>query len=324
MDIKVEIKGLKKHFGKTKAVDNIDFAFESGNTYAFIGPNGAGKTTTMRLIATMDLPTAGDITINDISVFDFPDVARELIGFVPDALPSIKNITVHEYIDFFARAYGLKGKRRDNSVKDVEEFTGLDKFQDKTLAALSKGMKQRVCLGRALIHDPPILIMDEPAAGLDPRARVELRELIALLTEQGKAILISSHILTELTDICNGAIIIEKGKVIHCGDYESILDTGLSLNGKMNKNGEKIKITNIRIKLLHDAEKLVKELLTLPKIYGADTIKNEVILGYGGNEQESAELLASLIKKGYLITEFRKHKSSLEDAFMNLTKGELQ
>ncbi len=171
--MKVQVKNLRKAFGKTIAVDNISFSFDSGHVFGFVGPNGAGKTTTMRIISTIEEPTSGDVLLNGVSVCEEPEVARRLVGYVPDTLPAHGDITVHEYLDFYARAYGLRGAGRARAVEAIEEFTNVGGIREKHLKALSKGMKQRVSLGRALVYDPHILVLDEPAAGLDPRARVE-------------------------------------------------------------------------------------------------------------------------------------------------------
>ena len=210
----IHIDHLKKHYGRTRAVDDISFTFSSGEIVGFVGPNGAGKSTTMRIIATLDEPSSGDVFLDDISVVEEPDKAHRLIGYVPDTLPGHRDISVHEYLDFFARAYGIGTAARKKVVESIEEFTNLLGIREKHLNALSKGMRNRVSVARALVHDPAVLIMDEPAAGLDPRARIELRELLKVLSSQGKAILISSHILTELAEICTGAVIIERGRIL--------------------------------------------------------------------------------------------------------------
>src|SRR5437016_6558492 len=221
--MRVSVNHLKKHYGRTRAVDNISFSFVSGQIFGFIGPNGAGKSTTMRILATLDEPTDGDAYVDGVSVVEEPERARRLIGYIPDSLPTHRDMSVRDYLDFFARAYGLKGRHRRQVIERVEEFTNLTGIRDKFLVALSKGMKQRVSVARALLHDPPVLVMDEPAAGLDPRARVELREPLKLLSWQGKAILISSHILTELAEVCTGAVIIEHGKILRAGTMEQVL-----------------------------------------------------------------------------------------------------
>ena len=221
--MKIIVDKLRREFGQTIAVDDVSFQFESGQIFGFVGPNGAGKTTTMRIMATLDEPNAGDVRLDNLSVVEDPERARHLIGFVPDELRAYWDTTVNDYIDFFARAYGLKGAHREEAVNSVEEFTNVAGIADKQLRALSKGMKQRVSLARALVGDPEILILDEPAAGLDPRARIELRELLLLLANQGKAIFISSHILAELTEICHGAVIIEQGRILEAGETDEIL-----------------------------------------------------------------------------------------------------
>src|SRR3954451_8485478 len=177
----------------------------------------------MRMLATLDEPTSGDAFIDGVSVVQEPEEARRLLGVVPDALPTHHDITVHEYLDFFARAYRIESARRKKTLDSIEEFTNLIGIRHKTLKSLSKGMNQRVCLARALLHDPKVLILDEPAAGLDPRARIELRELIRVFSSQGKAILMSSHILTELSEICTGAVITERGRVLKAGKLDEIV-----------------------------------------------------------------------------------------------------
>ena len=173
--MRIDVIELHKHYGNTRAVDGISFGFGAGQIFGFVGPNGAGKSTTMRILATLDEPTGGDCLIDGVSVVEEPEKAHKLVGYVPDALPDHRDISVHEYLDFFARAYGLRGDRRRRVVEEIEEFTNLVGIREKHVNALSKGMKNRVSVARALVHDPPVLIMDEPAAGLDPRARVELR-----------------------------------------------------------------------------------------------------------------------------------------------------
>lgn len=309
--MKVQVRNLSKTFGKTKAVDNISFNFDSGHIFGFVGPNGAGKTTTMRIISTLEEPDSGDVYLDGVSVREQPETARKLVGYVPDSLPAHNDITVHEYLDFYARAYGLKGKKRKESVEAIEEFTNVTGILNKHLKALSKGMKQRVTLGRALVHDPHILVLDEPAAGLDPRARVELRELLTVLAEQQKAILISSHILTELTEICNGVVIIEKGQVLETGTIDAVL----------KKSSPKRAVS---VRVLEKQRELLKELLQSPHISDAKENGREVIMELEGAEDQSAALLAELIGKGFKVVEYKQSKTNLEDIFMNVTKGGVQ
>jgi ABC-2 type transport system ATP-binding protein len=309
--MKVQIVNLKKHFGATRAVDDVSFTFSSGQVVGFVGPNGAGKTTTMRILATLDEPTAGDALIDGVSVVEEPERARHLVGYVPDSLPTHRDISVHEYLDFFARAYGLKGLHRAKVIDEVEEFTGLTGLRDKMLVALSKGMKQRVSLARALLHDPAVLVMDEPAAGLDPRARIELRELLRVLSSQGKAILISSHILTELAEICHAAVIIERGSVLMAGAI-----------GDMLENGARRRTVLIRVR--DGQEKLHRELLETPRIEKVNFVGEEIAAEINGDEEACCDLLTGLVGRGYRVVEFKLQRANLEEIFMNVTKGAVQ
>lgn len=310
--MKVQVKNLRKEFGQTVAVNDISFAFDAGHVFGFVGPNGAGKTTTMRIIATIEEPTSGDVLLNGFSVCEHPEMARRAVGYVPDTLPAHADITVHEYLDFYARAYGLRGAKRTKAIEAIEEFTNVTGIRDKHLKALSKGMKQRVSLGRALVYDPDVLVLDEPAAGLDPRARIELRELLVLLAAQKKAILISSHILTDLTEICNGVVIIERGNILETGTIDDVL-----------KKSERRRTVAIR---LLDAQNgaLIKELMQTPFVLDAREAGNEIHFELNGDESAACHILGELIAKGFQIVEFRQTRVNLEDIFMNVTKGGVQ
>ena len=309
--MQVNIVHIKKYFGATRAVDDISFTFSSGEIVGFVGPNGAGKTTTLRILATLDEPTSGDATIDGISIVEAPENARRLIGYVPDALPTHRDISVHDYLDFFARAYGLAGTQRKQVVESIEGFTNLTGIREKTLYALSKGMKQRVSLARALVHDPAVLLMDEPAAGLDPRARVELRELLRVLSGQGKAILISSHILTELSEICDGAVIIEQGKIVASGNLQEIDSPGAEQ-------------CTVVIRSLNRQDDLYKAMLLIPSVTTVNRLGDEIEAKISGSQDTCSELLENLVQSGYRIVEFKQRGSDLESVFMNVTKGEVQ
>ena len=309
--MRVDVVGLKRYFGDTKAVDGITFSFSGGRTYAFVGPNGAGKTTTMRIMATLDMPTDGDVLYNGVSAVLYPEQARRVIGFVPDTLPTQPDTTVHEYLDFFARAYGLRGSDRAAAVEGIEEFTGVMPLREKLVTELSKGMKQRVSLGRALIHDPAVLILDEPAAGLDPRARVELRELLRLLAQRGKAILISSHILTELTELADGVVIIERGKLLETGGIQEVAE----------RRGAGFAVA---VRALGDMDRLHNMLLQMPFVEGVEPVDSELHVRIDGSAEQAAEILAALVRQDVRVCEFREIASDLEDIFMQVTQGEVQ
>ena len=307
-ELRVEVRDLSRHFGQTKAVDGVSFAFTSGQVYGFVGPNGAGKTTTMRIMATMDEPTDGDVVIDSVSVREYPEEARRVVGFVPDSLPAHGTTTVHEYLDFFARAYGLKGAALKRAVEGVKEFAGLTAIQDKVLKHLSKGMKQRVSLGRAMVHDPKVLLMDEPAAGLDPRARIELRELITALAEMGKAILVSSHILSELAEMCHGVVIIDEGRILENGMLADIAVRSTPTQ-------------TIAICSAGPPERLRADCEALPHVLQATMAGKEVHVVVDDTQDARATLLRSLIERGQRVTEFRGINAGLEDIFMRVTRG---
>ena len=307
LKMQVEVANLKKTFGKTRAVDDISFSFGSGQIVGFVGPNGAGKTTTMRIMSTIDDPTGGDVYLNGISVVQYPEKARRMVGFMPDNLPTHRDMTIDDYLDFFARAFGIKNDRRATVVEGIERFTNLLGIREKFLKALSKGMKQRVSLARALVHDPSVLILDEPAAGLDPRARIELRELLKALAQQGKAILVSSHILSELTEICDSAVIIDGGKLLKAGNINQLV-----------KNKSRC---TVMIRAIRECEKLYKHILELPKVFSARIVGDGVEVSIDGSDEELSLIITSLVTDGYKIIEVKHLGASLEDLFMNVTNG---
>lgn len=309
--MEVNVSNLRKHFGNTKAVDGINFTFSSGQIVGFVGPNGAGKTTTIKIMATIDEPTSGDIYFDGVSIVEEPEKIRHVVGYMPDSLPTHKDMTVHEYLDFFARAYGLRNPHRGTVIHEIEEFTNLMGIRDKFLNALSKGMKQRVSLARALLHNPDVLIMDEPAAGLDPRARVELRELLKVLSEQGKAVILSSHILTELAEICTDVVIIEQGQLLQSGSLNDLAKT-------------KKEHTTVLVRCLGETESLYKEVLQLPHVSNARVLSDVVAVDVVGTDEHCYHLLQSLMQRGHKVVEFHQEKTKLEDIFMTITEGRVQ
>lgn len=311
----LECRNLYRFFGRLKAVNNVSFKAWPGQVLGFIGPNGAGKSTTMKILATLETPTAGDAFIHGHSVLDQPDIVRTKLGFMPDAFGKYPNMDVVEYLDFFARAYGMKGDQRRDAIERVLVFTELRKLAHKPIDSLSKGMSQRLGLGRCLISDPDVLIMDEPAAGLDPRARIELRELINILSRQmKKTILISSHILTELSEMCDAAAIIEAGRIIATGTIEDLRD--------MQRHHQGRSAAMIQVRLLSKVELLERWLHEQPNVsLIATTGANSLSFQFDGDEPERAQLLRAMISSGHEVSEFQGKVESLEDAFMAITKG---
>ncbi|HEX8703531.1 MAG TPA: ABC transporter ATP-binding protein [Myxococcaceae bacterium] len=322
----LQVKELRRDYGALRAVDNVTFELAAGTVLGFIGPNGAGKSTTMRIIATLDTPTAGEVLLDGQSLVDKPDVARPLIGYMPDRYGTYDDVTVWEFLDFFARAYGLKGAARTKRVESVMEFAGLHPLKDKLTSALSKGMKQRVALGRTLLHDPKLLILDEPADGLDPRARIELRELLRALADQGKAVLISSHILTELAEICDTCAIIEQGRLLATGKVADLL---------AQSHSEDAAELTLRLAAAAGAEataayeRAERLLLEQPRVGNvvrdAGAIRVRLELEKGSTREQvdeaAARLLAVLVSAGLPVCAFSHRELNLEDAFMTVTKG---
>ena len=308
----IELRQLHRFFGTTRAVDNVTFEVQRGQVFGYIGPNGAGKTTSMRILATLDLPTAGDAFVDGFSVVNDPDRVRGRLGFMPDYFTTYPNVDVREYLDFFARAYRLYGKERKEAIGKVMAFTGLDTLAHKPIDGLSKGMKQRLCLGRSLIHDPPVMILDEPAAGLDPRARVELRAMIRALADEGKAILISSHILTELAEMCDRVGIIERGQLVALGSVDEIQG---GMRGETNL---------VEVRVLGGAEGLGAWLETRPAIREIKTEGDLARFVLAGDEDAEADLLKEMVDAGFRVVAFGARRRTLEDVFMQITKGIVQ
>lgn len=315
----IELRRVHRWFGSTHAVADVSFTVEPGEVFGYIGPNGAGKTTSMRILSTLDEPSAGDAFVDGFSVVEDPDRVRARLGFMPDYFGTYQNVNVQEYLDFFARAYGLRGSERRRAIAHTMDFTGLDKLAAKPIDGLSKGMKQRLCLGRTMIHDPSVMVLDEPAAGLDPRARIELREMISRLAEAGKAVLISSHILTELAEICDRVAIIEGGQLVAVGTVDEI----------SSRVEETI---SVRLRVLpadgaHD-QAAVKWLADRPHVDGVVSTKEGIALTLSveavHRDAALSQLLAELVSAGFGVTEFTSRGKSLEDVFLHVTEGRVQ
>jgi ABC-2 type transport system ATP-binding protein len=307
---RLEVCELRRSFGNVSAVDGISFALAAGQIYGFVGPNGAGKTTTMRILATLDEPHGGEVLLDGVSILDEPERARALVGYMPDQEPAPRDLSVHEYLDFFARAFGLRQPARRDVVAQVEAFTNLGGLRGKPMQSLSKGMAQRVSLARALLHDPQVLVLDEPAAGLDPRARIELRELLRALAEAGKAVLISSHILSELAEICHGAVILERGRIVRAGTMGELLAAPTPH-------------ATVRLRALLPDDELRRTLAASPGVEAVRVVAHELEVDLAGGEEAAVALLASLVRAGVPVVEFRQQRDGLEELFMAVTRGDV-
>ena len=320
-NIMIQMDQVTRVFGDTRAVDCVSLQVHAGEVLGFIGPNGAGKTTSMRILSTLDLPTSGDAWIDGFSVTNDPDRVRRRIGWMPDGFGTYPDVSCEEYLDFFARSYGIHGEERRSTLQEVMKFTQLDELAFKPIAGLSKGMKQRLCLGRALIHNPGVLILDEPAAGLDPRARIELREMIRALADEGKAILVSSHILTELAEMCDRVAIIEQGQLLAVGTVDEILSrqAGEEITG--TADDEKIELT---IQVLSDSTAAIKWLEEQPNVGPIRTEVSLIKFLYPNDSDAHANLLASMIHADIRVARFNSQQRSLEDVFLQVTQGRIQ
>ncbi|MCH2181180.1 MAG: ABC transporter ATP-binding protein [Mariniblastus sp.] len=327
----IELCHLTRHFGTTCAVDDLSFAVQGGEVFGFIGPNGAGKTTSMRILATLDVPTRGTARVDGFSVVEDPDRVRRRLGFMPDNYGTYDRVNCEEYLDFFARAYGLRGNERRAALRRTMGFTQLDRLAQKPISGLSKGMRQRLCLGRALIHDPSVLILDEPAAGLDPRARIELREMIGELASQGKSLLVSSHILTELAEICDRVAIIEQGRLLAVGSVDEILKGSAGTSDQSSStNTVRLQMTilgDLAVARRWLAQKKQIDLSEESAVAaGKETGKPDNLLQFEFPDDEMAqsELLAEMIRAGIRVSSFACQQRSLEDVFLSVTKGDVQ
>ena len=311
----IELRNLHRVFADTHAVNNVSFTIGPGEVFGYIGPNGAGKTTSMRILATLDEPSAGDALVDGFSVVEDPDRVRGRLGFMPDYFGTYQNVNVWEYLDFFARAYGLRGGERRRAIEFSMDFTDLGPLARKPIDGLSKGMKQRLCLGRTMIHDPSVMVLDEPAAGLDPRARIELREMISRLADLGKAVMISSHILTELAEVCDRVGILEQGRLVAVGTVDEI-----------SKRVEER--TRIRVRVVGDAAPAAAWLGRRADVESIAADGPIVRFVHHAEQEEHdsvlAGLLGGLIAEGFSVAEFTRESKTLEDVFLHVTNGRVQ
>jgi ABC-2 type transport system ATP-binding protein len=306
----IKITNFTKKYGSLVAVDNLSMEIDEGDIFGFIGPNGAGKTTTIKFLSTLLKPDVGDAEINGYSVRDNLYEVRRSIGYMPDYYGVYQGMTVWEYLDFFGAAYHIPLKKRKTITSDVLELLDLTGKRDDFVSSLSRGMRQRLCLAKTLVHDPKVLILDEPASGLDPRARIEIKELLKELKKMGKTIFISSHILSELADLCNKIGIIEKGVLLAHGDIDEIK--------------RKIKQTlSFKVKVANNSEKAHEVILGYPGVIDASREDSSITVDFSGQEDEIPGLITLLVNNEIKIIWTQPIDTNLEEVFLTITKGEV-
>jgi ABC-2 type transport system ATP-binding protein len=307
----IETRGLVKRYDGELAVAGMDLVVEAGEIYGLVGPNGAGKTTTMRILATLLAPTAGEARVCGIDVTDNPVAVRRRIGYMPDFYGVYDDLRVWEYLDFFARCYGVPAGRRATMIGELLEIVGLSDRRGAYVEALSRGMRQRLCLAHTLVHDPDLLILDEPASGLDPRARVETREILRALRGMGKTILVSSHILPEMAELCTTVGIIDRGRLLRSGRIDEI-ERSLRASALL------------RIDLLSDADAAIDWIGTDPR--AGDVLRAEggdgmarLEVPFDGPADAQAAFLRSMLEAGHVVVGFSQATSDLEEIFLQVT-----
>ncbi len=304
----IELTGFGKDYGDFTAVQSLDLKIEEGEMFGFIGPNGAGKSTSIRFLATLLRATRGEGTVNGFSVSQQPMDVRRSVGYMPDAFGVYDGMKVWEFLDFFAVAYQIGRTQRKRVIADVLELLDLTYKRDDFVNGLSRGMKQRLCLAKTLVHDPPVLILDEPASGLDPRARVEVKALLKELRRMGKTILISSHILTELADCCTSIGIIERGQLL--------------MHGPMDDVYQKIRGNQVvEASFGTGLDKGLSIIRSNPDVRDVQVDGDKITIEFNSSDYNPSELLKQLIASDVEVRNFGRKEPNLEDVFMMVTKG---
>ncbi|GED58685.1 ABC transporter ATP-binding protein [Brevibacillus formosus] len=304
----IQIQNLRKRYGKMEALKGLSLEIDKGTVFGFVGPNGAGKSTTMSILATLLEPTSGKAYVGGYEVTKHPKEVRKLIGYMPDFFGVYDNLTAEEYLDFYGANYDIPAAERKQIIPQLLELVNLTHKRDAYVDSLSRGMKQRLGLARSLVHNPEVLILDEPASGLDPRARIELREILKELRDMGKTIIISSHILPELAEMCDVIGIVEEGNLVAFGRVDEIYS-------KMQEQRV------LRIRLLDRVEEAMTRLREMPVITRVTREGNWVVAGFSGNDEEQVELLRELAVSGYPVAAFNEAVGDLEEIFLEITKG---
>jgi len=308
----IDVRGVTKVYKDLVAVNNLSFSINQGDIFGFIGPNGAGKTTTIKILATLLKPTQGYALVCGYNVLTQADDVKRVMGYMPDNFGVYDDMKVWEYLDFFGAAYKIDKARRTKIIDDVLELTDLTHKKNDYVEALSRGMKQRLCLAKTLVHDPQVLLLDEPASGLDPRARIELRELLKELRKMGKTILISSHILTELADFCNTVGIMEQGNLQYAGDIRTITE---QLRGA--------RVIEVRVKEGFE-QKAEDIFLNNSKVQEVEREGNLLRIHFPLDFADEDFVTDTLVENGIKFSSIRELEIDLEDVFMKLTKGLVQ
>jgi len=304
----IETKKLTKNFGNLVAVSDLDLYVGAGDIFGFIGPNGAGKTTTMRILVTLLEPTSGTAFIDGLDVSKKGKDVRRRVGYMPDFMGVYDDLKVFEYLEFFAAAFGIEYKKRKAIVDGVLELTDLVSKRAAPVDSLSRGMQQRLGLARVLIHDPKVLVLDEPASGLDPRARIEMRELLRELKRMGKTIMISSHILSELEEICDRIGIIEHGQFVFSGTIEEIRPR-LGIQSK------------VRVKVVGDPARAMELLSALPQVQMVEPVNDHLSVTFCEGQDADGIIARTLVNAGVDLVYLHPEQLKLDDAFLQLTKG---
>jgi ABC-2 type transport system ATP-binding protein len=306
----IECLDLTKKYGDFFALESLDLKLEQGDLFGFIGPNGAGKTTTIRILSTLLAPTWGEAYVCGHSIYTHPREIRRSIGYMPDIFGVYDDMQVIEYLEFFAAAYRIAGPERRRVAERCLELVDLVSKRDELVTSLSRGMTQRLGLARVLLHDPQVLLLDEPASGLDPRARIEMRGLLKRLQGMGKTILVSSHILPELADICNRVGIIEYGRLLACGNVQDLL---AQVRGR----------PTVRIRVAGSPEAAAKTLESCPEAAGVTVRDGELVVALADGVTDHSPLAARLVAGGHGLLAFQEQEANLETAFLELTRGAL-
>lgn len=303
----LEIRGLTKNYRKFAALKGIDLDVKKGEIFGFIGPNGAGKTTTIKIVCGLLSPTRGNVNINGVDALNNIRRAKEYIGYMPDFFGVYDNLKVTEYLEFYSSIYGIKGDERKKMINDLLELVSLEDKADFFVDHLSRGMKQKLCLARCLVNNPELLVLDEPASGMDPRARADLKRILCTLRDMGKTIIISSHILTELSEICTSIGIINKGEMIISGPVEEVT------NKVYNNQILEIEVTDSPDK----AQTVLKEMDFVQEI---NPLGNRIEVSINGDNEQIKKLLKILVIRDVPVLTLNKKTQNLEDIFLEVTK----